>query len=260
MGLTQTETRILLALLESSMSGEALLHEFGSGAPQHADSLADAGLIYRSARGNYAVTSAVHDKVIAALGSDAPTVPSVPVAQSRVPRGCVELFNGVCDAPTYSLMLRDGLHGARETDRAAVERIQPGDLLLGYVTEPYSEWVAVQRVTDWPFETEPRLHGHVDLPFRVPAEFIVALPVGKGFGRLEASDAAHASGGKAAPHRHSPKRVDPIGGRVIVRRLLELARHEPQATLVAPLGSEYERLFGVGGEPAKQHVQLTAER
>lgn len=238
------EIGILLALLDSAMTRGDMEQTFGQGAIETADSLVERGLVHRSARGNYVVIDANREGATSALGSHAPVPRVRPLREDRTGRGYVEYFNGICDPPqTYELMLRDGLHGAREKERRVVEKIQPGDLLIDYVTQPYSEWVAVQRVVDWPFETDPRLHGHADLPFRIPADFIVALRPGRGFGRIEAADSAHANGGKAAQHRYSPRRIDPIAGRVMVRKLLEIARYEQPAAPVVPLGAEYEKLI-----------------
>ncbi len=140
-------------------------------------------------------------------------------------------------------MLEDGLHGARERDRSTVEKMQPGDLLLIYITEPYSEWIGIQRATGAPFVTTAELHGHHDLPLRIPAEWVAALHPGSGIGRLEAADAAHHLGGHAAPHRHSPKRVDPTAGRVIVNSLFATHRRVGSVVPVAALGPEYDDLL-----------------
>lgn len=242
--LTQAERDVLLSVIDSSVTADDLASAMGDGAVHVADTLVERGLVHRSSRGNYAVTSARRHDVLDLLGEDAPAVPVLEVLSSPKPRGYIEFFNGICDPPTYALMLRDGLHGAREADRGTVEKIQPGDLLLGYVTEPYSEWNAVQRVTGHPFRTDPRLHGHCDLPYRVPADFVVALRPGRGIGRLDAAEAAHALGGKAAPHRHSPERVDPIAARVILKALLEIAGREGSVVPVVELGTEYRELLG----------------
>jgi hypothetical protein len=155
-----------------------------------ADELVRRALVHRSDRGIYKVTSRSRQDVLSLLGEDAPTAPVLELLSAARPRvGQFWFFNGVGDVETYQRMLEDGLHGARGCDRGTVEKMQPGDLLLIYITEPYSEWISIQRVTGAPFVTTPELHGHHELPLRVPAEWVAALQPGSGIGRLEAADA-----------------------------------------------------------------------
>lgn len=240
--LGSVEKRVLLVLLDAPLTIDDLVAEVGADAPTIADELVRRGFAHRSGRGNYLVPSAARPRVLEILGDDAPKPEQVELEYAGPPHKGIWVFNGVGTVETYRLMLHDGLYGSRESDAATVSRMQPGDLLLIYITEPYSEWVCIQRVTSRPFRTTPLLHGHSDLPLRTPAEFVVALTPGDGLGRLEAADMAHVLGGSAAPHRHSPKRVNQVAARVIVSHLVETNRRKGSAVPVVDLGPGYEGL------------------
>jgi hypothetical protein len=241
----EPERHLLLALLEAgSMSHDALEETVPVGTMSSLDGLIARGSVRRSIGGNFTIERLARDGVIAVLGDDyhAP-IPEIDVLPITHVRKEIAFYNGVMEESTYRLLRQDGICGCREEYGGVVRGMQENDLILHYVMEPYSEWLCIQRLRGRPYHSSGRLHDFTDLPWRLPCEFVVALPPGQGLGRVEAADAARLLGGKAATYRDSPKRVNPIAARVIITRLWETQKRIGSVIPTIVPGPEYGDLF-----------------
>lgn len=195
------------------------------------DELQREGLVRRSVGGNYYVPRDARARAYALVNEDAPsawdsaaeTLPDLP------PRDRPWFFNDTFNLETYRLKLEDAVCGARENYENIVRGMRVGDLILGYLMAPHSEWICILRIARPPWRSGERLHDFDDLPWKVQGEFLAALEPGFGIPRLDAADEAHALGGRAAPYRDAPKRVNPVAAGVIIRRIMEVHRRTGSA-------------------------------
>ncbi len=242
------EVAILTRLLEGSGLSPAALNERVTGSPgsveQSVERLVGRGVIRRSVGGNLFVPRDQRPGVGRLLGIE-PATPAdvIEVVPEAPPRDRPEFFNDVFDHATYMYKLEDSISGARSAYENTVRKMRVGDLILGYLMDPYSEWVCILRVAKAPYRTSEELHVFKDLPWKVCGEFIAALNPGDGIPRLEAADEARALGGKAAPYRDSPKRVNPVAAGVIIRGILESQRHHGSAVEVTDPGPGFLEMF-----------------
>ncbi len=96
--LTDSEKRILLAVLDTGLAAEMLASSHGAEAVDVADGLVRRALVYRSGRGVYKVTAKSRQRALTLLGEDAPQVPVLELLHSaRRPLGQFWFFNGVGD-------------------------------------------------------------------------------------------------------------------------------------------------------------------
>jgi hypothetical protein len=239
------ETLILRALVNSAgVSRDALSETVPEGTLVAIDRLLDRGVVRKSLGGNYYVSKTAKADVFLALGIDDRSHALIEVLPDTRTRKEVAFFNGVLDPLIYQPFLADGISGCREDYESVARSMQVGDLLLNYLTAPYSEWICLLRVSQPPYRSADTLRGAHGLPWRVPGEFIVALPAGSGLSRTEASDATHKLGGKAAMYRVSPRRVSPLAARVIITGIMDVHRRCGSLIPVLSPGPEYGDLFG----------------
>ncbi len=169
----------------------------------------------------------------------------------------LDLFTGT----TWDEFLEAGglVSGFSARKRATVQQVQPGDVLLCYMTG-VMRWVGALRVVGPSFD-KSAIWSYGDFPERLNVEVIIALPAEQGIpmveleGKVAFYEGSQDAGKFKAFLRGSPKRFQRDMDGDLILKMLHQAKSNPSVRPVDPRKLSRKPLFSASQRKGKQIVE-----